>query len=259
MSQGLVYKEPLEEGLKLGKYRSLFWCCFSSRRRHTRLQGDWSSDVCSSDLDEIGQLERQFNQMAEQMIASIEEKQRLTEQHTRLEERARFEQELQTAQYIQRALLPKDVPAFPGWQLMPFYRPAREVGGDLYDFIPFEDGRLGIVIGDVTDKGIPAALIMATTCTMLRTAAQATDSPGEALARVNDLLYAETPSRMFVTCFYAILDPASGRLCYANAGQDLPFRRQADEVHELHARGMPLRSEERRVGKECRSRWSPYH
>src|SRR6266702_2406561 len=202
--------------------------------------GDYSQRVRVTRRDEIGQLERQFNQMAEQMIASIEEKQRLTEQHTRLEERARMEQELQTAQYIQRALLPKDVPALPGWQLMPFYRPAREVGGDLYDFIPFEVGRLGIVFVDFTVKGVPAALIMATTCTMLRTAAQATDSPGEALARVNDLLYAETPSRMFVTCFYAILDPASGRLCYANAGQDLPFRRQADEVRELHARGMPL-------------------
>jgi serine phosphatase RsbU (regulator of sigma subunit) len=202
--------------------------------------GDYSQRVRVTRRDEIGQLERQFNQMAEQMIASIEEKQRLTEQHARLEERARFEQELQTAQYIQRALLPKDVPALPGWQLMPFYRPARQVGGDLYDFIPFEDGRLGIVIGDVTDKGIPAALIMATTCTMLRTAALATGSPGEVLALVNDLLYAGTPSRMFVTCFYAILDPSSGRLHYANAGHDLPFRRQADEVRELYARGMPL-------------------
>jgi serine phosphatase RsbU (regulator of sigma subunit) len=182
----------------------------------------------------------QFNQMAEQMIASIEEKQRLTGQHVRLEERARNEQELQTAQYIQRALLPKDVPALPGWQLMPFYQPAREVGGDLYDFLPLEDGRLGIIIGDVTDKGVPAALIMATTCTMLRTAAQATNSPGEVLARVNDLLYAETPARMFVTCFYAILDLGSGRLCYANAGHDLPYRQQAGEVRELHARGMPL-------------------
>ncbi|TMD61573.1 MAG: HAMP domain-containing protein [Chloroflexi bacterium] len=202
--------------------------------------GDYTQRVPVTRRDEIGQLETQFNQMAAQMIASIEEKQRLTEQHARLEERARFEQELQTAQFIQRALLPKDMPALPGWRLMPFYRPAREVGGDLYDFIPFEDGRLGIVIGDVTDKGIPAALIMATTCTMLRTAAQATDSPGAVLARVNDLLYAETPSRMFVTCFYAILDPASGRMCYANAGHDLPYRRQANEVGELHARGMPL-------------------
>jgi HAMP domain-containing protein len=125
--------------------------------------GDYSQRVRVTRRDEIGQLERQFNRMAEQMIESIEEKQRLTEQHARLEERARIEQELQTAQYIQRALLPKDVPALPGWQLMPFYRPAREVGGDLYDFIPFEDGRLGIVIGDVSDKGIPAALIMANT------------------------------------------------------------------------------------------------
>jgi serine phosphatase RsbU (regulator of sigma subunit) len=202
--------------------------------------GDYSQRVPVTRRDEIGQLEMQFNQMAEQMIASIEEKQRLTGQHVRLEERARNEQELQTAQYIQRALLPKDVPALPGWQLMPFYQPAREVGGDLYDFLPLEDGRLGIIIGDVTDKGVPAALIMATTCTMLRTAAQATKSPGEVLARVNDLLYAETPARMFVTCFYAILDLGSGRLCYANAGHDLPYRQQAGEVRELHARGMPL-------------------
>ena len=85
--------------------------------------GDYSQRVRVTRRDEIGQLERQFNQMAEQMIASIEEKQRLTEQHARLEERARIEQELQTAQYIQRALLPKDVPALPGWQL-----PCRSIG-----------------------------------------------------------------------------------------------------------------------------------
>src|SRR6266702_7063545 len=99
--------------------------------------------------------------MAEQMIASIEEKQRLTEQHARLEERARFEQELHAAQYIQRALLPKDVPTLPGWQLAPFYQPAREVGGDFYEFLLLEDGRLGLVIGDATGKGMPAALLMA--------------------------------------------------------------------------------------------------
>jgi Stage II sporulation protein E (SpoIIE) len=99
---------------------------------------------------------------------------------------------------------------------------------------------LGLVIGDVTDKGIPAALVMTATRTMLRTAARETTSPGEVLARVNDLLYEEIPAKMFVTCFYAILDPASGHISYANAGHDLPYCRQKEGVSELWATGMPL-------------------
>lgn len=202
--------------------------------------GDYSQRVPISRKDEIGQLEAQFNTMAQQLVESIDRQKLLTEQQARLEERARIEQELRTAQYIQRSLLPAEVPSLPGWQLMPVYRPAREVGGDFYDFLPFEDGRLGIVIGDATDKGVSAALLMATTCTMLRTAAQGSDSPGEVLARVNELLAATIPSGMFVTCFYAVLDPDNGSLCYANAGHDLPFWRHSSGVSELKATGMPL-------------------
>ncbi len=178
--------------------------------------------------------------MAEQLVESIAQQQILTEQHVRLEERARIEQELRTAQYIQRALLPKEVPALPGWQLVPVYRPAREVGGDFYDFLPTADGRLGIVIGDATDKGVSAALLMATTCTMLRTATQGVATPGEVLARVNNLLAATLPTGVFVTCFYAMLDPGSGRLHYANAGHDLPYLRHEGGFSELYATGMPL-------------------
>ncbi len=203
-------------------------------------QGDYTQRVAITRQDEIGQLERQFNSMAEQLVESIAREKALTEQHARLEERARIEQELHTAQYIQRALLPKEVPALPGWQLVPFYRPAREVGGDFYDFLLAEDDRLVIVIGDATDKGVSAALLMATTCTMLRTATQEAASPGEVLARVNDLLAATIPTGVFVTCFYAILDPGSGRLCYANAGHDLPYLRHEGQVSEVRATGMPL-------------------
>ncbi len=178
--------------------------------------------------------------MAQQLVESIDQQKLLIEQQTRLEERARIEQELRTAQFIQRALLPREVPSLVGWKLMPFYRPAREVGGDFYDFLPFEDGRLGIVIGDATDKGVSAALLMATTCTMLRTAARGSDSPDEVLARVNDLLAATIPTGMFVTCFYAVLDPGNGNLRYANAGHDLPFWRHSSGVSELKATGMPL-------------------
>lgn len=164
------------------------------------------------------------------------------EQDVEIHERERVEQELQTARRIQESLLPKVVPTLAGWQLATLYQPAREVGGDFYDFIPLADGRLGLVLGDVTDKGIPAALVMATTRSMLRAVGtQHAFSPGQVLAHVNELLCPDLPDSMFVTCFYAILDPATGQLRYANAGQDLPYVRHTDgEVGELRARGMPL-------------------
>jgi serine phosphatase RsbU (regulator of sigma subunit)/ketosteroid isomerase-like protein len=159
-----------------------------------------------------------------------------------ISERARIEQELSVARRIQQASLPKEVPQLEGWQISPHYRPAREVGGDFYDFHLLADGRVGLVVGDATGKGIPAALVMSTTCGMLQLAAQALDSsPGEVLARVNETLLARIPTNMFVTCFYAILDPKSGNLTYANAGHDLPYlRRRCGDAEELRARGMPL-------------------
>ena len=154
--------------------------------------------------------------------------------------RETIEQEMQTARLIQHSLLPKELPSFPGWRLATYYHPAREVGGDLYDFLIFADGRLGLVIGDVPAKGVAAALVMATTHGMLRAAALASDLPGEVLARVNNLLYVDTPERMFVTCFYAMLEPGSGKMRYANAGHHPPYHRRGSEVVELRASGMPL-------------------
>jgi serine phosphatase RsbU (regulator of sigma subunit) len=202
--------------------------------------GDYSQRVPETISDEIGQLERQFNTMAQQLVESIARQKLLVEQHVRIEERARMEQEMQTAGYIQRSLLPKEVPVLPGWQLVPFYQPAREVGGDFYDVLLLSDGRLGLVIGDVSGKGVPAALVMASTCTMLRAAAQGNPAPGEVLARVNELLHSTIPASMFVTCFYGVLDPHSGCMHYANAGHDWPFRHSKGGVAELKATGMPL-------------------
>jgi steroid delta-isomerase-like uncharacterized protein len=156
------------------------------------------------------------------------------------QERERIEQELRVARQIQRSLLPEATPELYGWQLAAYYKPAREVGGDFYDFLELEDGRLGLVVGDATGKGMPAALVMATTRGMLRAVAQSLDSPGEVLARVNDALCPDIPSEMFVTCFYAILDPKSGTLSYANAGHDLPYLWHEGDAKELRARGMPL-------------------
>jgi serine phosphatase RsbU (regulator of sigma subunit)/ketosteroid isomerase-like protein len=162
-------------------------------------------------------------------------------EHERIE-RERIEQELQVARSIQHASLPKEVPRLEGWQISPFYKPAREVGGDFYDFHLLPEGRLGVVVGDATGKGVPAALVMSTTCGMLQLAARALDStsPGEVLAQVNETLFARIPANMFVTCFYAILDPNSGRFTYANAGHDLPYLWHGGHTEELRARGMPL-------------------
>ena len=159
------------------------------------------------------------------------------------QERERIEQELRVARSIQQASLPKEVPTLEGWQITPYYQPAREVGGDFYDFFELEDGRVGVVVGDATGKGVPAALVVTATYSMLRAVAQALGSfsPGEVLAQVNETLLARIPSNMFVTCFYAILDPKSASLSYANAGHDLPYlRRRGGDAEELRARGMPL-------------------
>ena len=161
-----------------------------------------------------------------------------------MRERERVEQELRVARRIQQASLPREVPTLEGWQLTPYYRSAREVGGDFYDFHPLPGGRLGVVVGDATGKGVPAALVMSTTLGMLQLAARAlaSSSPGEILKQVNEALLARISLNMFVTCFYAILEPESGTLTYANAGHDLPCLRHGDgDAEELRARGMPLR------------------
>ena len=156
------------------------------------------------------------------------------------QERERIEQELQVARQIQQELLPDSVPKLEGWQIATYYGPTREVGGDFYDFVELSRGRLGLIVGDATGHGMPAALVMATTRGMLRAVVQSLESPGEVLARVNEALAAEIPPSTFITCFYSILDPESGRFIYANSGHNLPCRRHDDQADELRARGMPL-------------------
>lgn len=186
-----------------------------------------------------------LDNLATQAAPAVRVAQLVREQQAQAAARERVEQELRVARLIQQTLLPRDLPELPGWQVSAYYQPARAVGGDFYDFLSFDDGRIGIVIGDVTDKGIPAALVMATTRSILRAAAVSASegrprSPGAVLERANDLLHPDIPPKMFVTCLYAILDPTSGRLWYANAGHDLPFQRHGGQVSELRATGMPL-------------------
>src|SRR4029079_7671062 len=130
--------------------------------------------------------------------------------------------------------------AWPQGRSAPYYGRARAVGGDFYDFIEMPGGRIGIAVGDVTDKGVPAALVMARTHSILRAEASRSESPGAILARANELLVPEMPARMFVTCLFAILDPETGRIVLANAGHNLPYIRTDEGVTELRATGMPL-------------------
>src|SRR5918997_1384416 len=159
-----------------------------------------------------------------------------------IRERELLEQEPEVARSIQQASLPQEVPILEGWEIAPYYQPAKEVGGDFYDFHLLSEGRLGVVVGDATGKGVPAALVMSTTCGMLQAVARAlgSSSPGEVLAQVNETLFARIPANMFVTCFYAVLEPDSANLTFANAGHDLPYLHRDGEAEELRARGMPL-------------------
>ena len=193
-----------------------------------------------SERDYTSEDRRLLNALAGYAAPAMRVGQLVREQQAEARDRERLNQELKIAQIIQQQFLPKSVPDLPSWHVAAFYRPARTVGGDFYDFIPLPDGRVMFVVGDVTDKGVPAALVMASTHALLRGAAPRLISPGAVLAQVNDLLCADIPAHMFVTCLALVLDPASGQVEFANAGHDVPYVRTASGVTELRARGMPL-------------------
>jgi serine phosphatase RsbU (regulator of sigma subunit)/anti-sigma regulatory factor (Ser/Thr protein kinase) len=183
---------------------------------------------------------RLLDKLAAQAAPALRVAQLVREQKAEAATRQRFEQELEVARLIQQNFLPRELPDLPGWQIAAYYRPAREVGGDFYDVIPLPDGRVAFVVGDVTDKGVPAALVMSATRSVLRASAQRLIEPGVVLERVNEHLCPDMPEKMFVTCLYGVLDPGTGHLRFANACYDLPYVKTADGGVELRARGMPL-------------------
>ncbi len=162
--------------------------------------------------------------------------------------RQRLERELDLASEIQASFLPDCCPFVPGLQIEAFYQAARQVGGDFYDFIeipaatPDGQSRFGVVIADVTDKGVPAALFMALSRTLLRASAIDGRSPVAVLDRANRLILADSRAGLFVTCFYALIDPATGRVTYANGGHNYPllYRQATGQVIPLAAQGIVL-------------------
>lgn len=162
--------------------------------------------------------------------------------------RQRMEEELAIAREIQHSLLPETCPVVPGWEFAAAYRPARTVGGDLYDFLklPGDPRRMGLVIADVTDKGVPAALFMAFSRTIIRTLSMSGryGSPVDVLRQANQSIVrdAHSDSRPFLSAFYATLDIDSGYLTYANGGHNWPLWLQAatGELQALSAHGMVL-------------------
>jgi serine phosphatase RsbU (regulator of sigma subunit)/putative methionine-R-sulfoxide reductase with GAF domain len=157
-------------------------------------------------------------------------------------ERERLEQELEVARSIQASFIPDAPPQLPGWQVAAAWEAARQVSGDFYDFIPLPNGNWGLVIADVADKGMPAALFMAVCRTLLRAAAISRVSPAATLMRVNQLLFNDARTDLFVTVFYAVWDPLTGRVAYSSGGHNaaLFVRAQDSRVSELTCRGIAL-------------------
>jgi len=154
----------------------------------------------------------------------------------------RVRREIQLAQEIQKTFLPEKLPQIPGWEISVRWRPALQVGGDFYDAIPIGEHQLGLVVADVSDKGLPAALTMTVARTLIHAAAQSSSSPAETLQHVNRMLMESSHEGLFVTVFYAVLDIATGELVYTNAGHNLPLllRKHNSQVIWLEKGAMPL-------------------
>ena len=189
-----------------------------------------------------------------EIISGIAQQAALAIQNERLQKemvvRERLETEVQLARQIQKTFLPEHLPTHPHWQMAARWRTARQVGGDFYDVIELPDNRLGLFIADVSDKGMPAALFMALTHTLVHAAIQETASPAEALRRVNALLYPDTHQGMFVTAAYAVLNLDTGELTYANAGHNPPMWVRRDSIEKMTRTGMALGVMEKSIFEE---------
>jgi len=186
--------------------------------------------------DEIANLANIFNKMTEALTVYIDELKRTTA------EKERLLKELEIAQRIQKSFLPEGAPKIKGLDIAAINMPARMVSGDFYDFIPIEENKWGLVIADVSGKGVPAALFMALSRTLLRASASVIASPSDTLAHANSLIMRDSKSGLFVTLFYAVVDSKNLVFQYANAGHNPPLfvREHSTDIVFLKTHGTPL-------------------
>jgi sigma-B regulation protein RsbU (phosphoserine phosphatase) len=199
-------------------------------------KGDLSRMVEVETKDEVGVLAHSFNKMAEDLKSYIEDLRRTTA------EKERVEKELEIGRGIQQSFLPEAPPEVPGFDIAALNSPALEVGGDFYDFIPVALDKWGLVIADVSGKGVPAALFMALSRTLIR--ANAVDNPtvSQAILKANKMIAEQDRANMFVTLFYGVLDTGKKTITYVNAGHNPPLvlSKKGGDIVMLAAKGIAL-------------------
>jgi serine phosphatase RsbU (regulator of sigma subunit)/anti-sigma regulatory factor (Ser/Thr protein kinase)/transposase len=195
-------------------------------------QGEIQDEVEFDQTDEIGEIAHAFNEITEKFRKSQEN----------LAEQERLQKEMQVAQEIQHTLLPSSFPQIEGYEIASYYEAAREVGGDYFDFVEVDKDTLGIVVADVSGKGVPGSLIMTMIRTALRTEARGNKNAADVLARVNEFVINDMKRGMFVTVFYVILDSHNRTINYASAGHNpmILFRAQTNKSFYLNPRGFPI-------------------
>ncbi len=194
--------------------------------------GEIQDEVEFDATDEIGEIAHAFNEITEKFRKSQEN----------LAEQERLQKEMQVAQEIQHTLLPSSFPQIEGYEISSYYEAAREVGGDYFDFVEVDKESLGIVVADVSGKGVPGSLIMTMIRTALRTEARGNKNAADVLARVNDFVINDMKRGMFVTVFYVILDSHNRTINYASAGHNpmILYRGQTNKSYYLNPRGFPI-------------------
>jgi len=195
-------------------------------------EGSLDDEIKIDGPEEIGEIARAFNEIA----AKFKEAQK------NVVEQERLQKEMQVAQEIQHSLLPKKVPEISGYDIASYYKAAKEVGGDYYDFVNVDEDTIGVVVADVSGKGVPGSLVMTMIRTALRMEARGNFSAAEVMARMNDFVTEDMKKGMFVTIFYAILDSKNRIISYASAGHNpmILYRAETDETYFLNPRGFPV-------------------
>ncbi len=206
-----------------------------------RKLSNWVKDLGSGNVkdeidfdsnDEVGEIAQAFTEITDKFRQS----------QKNLAEQERIQKEMQLAQDIQQTLLPAEVPEIEGYEIASYYEAAKEVGGDYFDFVQVDKDTLGIVVADVSGKGVPGSLVMTMIRTALRTEARSLKSASEVLARVNEFVVNDMKKGMFVTLFYVIVDSKKRRINYASAGHNpmILFRQGTKKTYYLNPRGFPV-------------------